>query len=131
MKKAALAIVVTLLVLVSTLVWIITAGPESWGERTQYLVIFLLVAFGFFMAYRRLTSARRGEPADDELSKKVVQKAAALSYFISIYWWLVIMYLTDKIKKETDVMFGWGILGMAIIFALCWVYFNFRGIRNE
>jgi len=131
MKKAALAIVVSLLVLVSTLLWIWTAGPESWGERTQYLVIFLLVAFGFFMAYRRLTSARRGEPADDELSKKVVQKAAALSYFISIYWWLVIMYLTDKLKRETDVMFGWGILGMAIIFALSWVFFNFRGIRNE
>jgi hypothetical protein len=60
-----------------------------------------------------------------------MQKAAALSYFISIYLWLVIMYLTDKLKIETDVMFGWGILGMAVIFASSWFFFHFRGIRNE
>jgi peptidoglycan/LPS O-acetylase OafA/YrhL len=131
MKKAVLPIVVSLMVLATTVVWILNAGLVNWGENLQFIVIFVLVAFGIYVGYRRFTSEKRGQPAEDEFSKKVMQKAAALSYYISIYIWLVIMYLADKLKTESDVMFGWGILSMAIVFALSWGYYNFRGIRNE
>jgi peptidoglycan/LPS O-acetylase OafA/YrhL len=131
MKKSMLAIIVVVLVILSSLLWILNAETLVMGEGLQFLIIAALVVFGLFFAYRRLTSEKRGEPVEDEFSKKVVQKAAAFSYYVSIYLWLVIMYLTDKLKPETDIMFGWGILGMAVVFALSWLYFNFRGIRNE
>ncbi|MBK7172400.1 MAG: DUF2178 domain-containing protein [Bacteroidales bacterium] len=131
MKRSVLAIIVSALILLSSLVWLFNSASITWGENIQLIIIMVIVAFGLYFAYRRLTSVKRGEPAEDEYSRKVLQKAAALSFYISIYLWLVIMYLTDKFKPETDVMFGWGILGMAVIFALSWVYFNFRGIRNE
>jgi peptidoglycan/LPS O-acetylase OafA/YrhL len=83
------------------------------------------------VAFRRIGSEKRGQPAEDEFSKKVMQKAAALSYFVSLYLWLGIMYLADKLKTETDVMFGWGILGMAVIFGASWLFYNFRGIKDE
>jgi hypothetical protein len=34
-------------------------------------------------------------------------------------------------KLETHSVIGIGILGMAITFAVCWVIFNFTGVRNE
>ena len=126
-----IAIIVVVLVILSSLVWFLNSETLVMGESLQFLIIAALVVFGLFFAYRRLTSEKRGEPVEDEFSRKVVQKAAAFSYYVSIYLWLVIMYLTDKLKPETDIMFGWGILGMAVVFALSWVYFNFRGIRNE
>ncbi len=126
-----LAIIVVMLVIISSIFWFIKTDSLVNGESLQFLIIGALVVFGLFFAYRRLASEKRGEPLEDEYSRKVVQKAAAFSYYVSIYLWLVIMYLTDKLKPDTEVMFGWGILGMAVVFALSWVYFNFRGIKNE
>jgi putative effector of murein hydrolase LrgA (UPF0299 family) len=60
-----------------------------------------------------------------------MQKTASLSYYISLYWWLVIMYFIDKLNYETHTFIAAGILGMAVIFAGCWLVFNFRGVRNE
>lgn len=100
-------------------------------ENLHFLVIIIIVAFALFIGYKRLTSERRGEPTEDELSKKVLQKAAALSYYISLYLWVVMIYIKDRVEMDLEVLMGSGILGMAVIFALSWLYFNYRGIRNE
>jgi peptidoglycan/LPS O-acetylase OafA/YrhL len=131
MKKAILPIIVSVLVLGTTLIWITTSAPESIGENLSFIVILVLVLFGLYTGYRRIIGAKRGQPAEDEFSKKILQKAAALSYYISLYLWLAIMYLTDHLKAEPDSMFGYGILGMALIFGISWVYYNFRGIKDE
>jgi len=60
-----------------------------------------------------------------------MQKTASLSYYVSLYLWLAIMYFSDRINYETHTIIGAGILGMAVIFAVCWLFFNFRGVRNE
>jgi peptidoglycan/LPS O-acetylase OafA/YrhL len=131
MKKVIIALVISLLVLVSAILWLILDRPFIAGESIQFVVIIIMVGFGLFFAFRRLNSTRKGQPQEDELSKKILQKSAALSYYISLYLWLVIMYLTDKYKGETEVMFGWGILGMAVIFGLSWIFNYFRGVGNE
>jgi peptidoglycan/LPS O-acetylase OafA/YrhL len=131
MKKSILAIIVSILVLATTILWITKSVPWNFGESIQFIIILVLVLFGLYVAFRRIGSEKRGQPAEDEFSKKVMQKAAALSYFVSLYLWLGIMYLADKLKTETDVMFGWGILGMAVIFGVSWLFYNFRGIKDE
>lgn len=130
MKKSFLAVIVSVLVIVTTVLWMSDALSVSLGEYTQFVIIGILVCFGLYVGYRRFTSEKRGQPAEDEFSKKVLQKSAAVSYYISLYLWLVIMYLTDRMKIETDIMFGWGILGMAVIFAGSWIYFNLRGMKD-
>lgn len=130
MKKAILPVVISILVVISLIVWMVNDPGLKSSDNIQFIIILLLVIFGFYFGYRRITSEKRGEPAEDELSKKVLQKAAALSYYLSLYLWLVIMYLTDKLKNDPEVMFGWGILGMGIIFAISWLFYNFRGIRD-
>ena len=41
------------------------------------------------------------------------------------------MYFSDKYEYETHTVIGAGIFGMAIVFTVCWLVFNFRGVRNE
>jgi len=89
------------------------------------------VGYGLFFGYKRLTSVKRGEPVEDELSKKVVQKAAALSYFISLYLWVFMIWLKDRVALDTEELLGSGILAMAVIFGISWVVINFRGIKND
>jgi peptidoglycan/LPS O-acetylase OafA/YrhL len=132
MKKTVILFIVAALVLVTTGVWFFTSSSSfTLSDMGMYIVIILVVGFALFVGFKRISSARKGEPAEDELSKKVMQKTAAMSYYLSLYLWLAVMYAADKMKYETHVYLSAGILGMAVIFALCWVVYNFRGIRND
>jgi len=132
MKKAVIALVVSLAVLVATALWFLKVEKTiTVTEIVTFGTIIVLVGFGLFFAYRRFTGARRGEPAEDELSKKVMQKTAAWSYYISLYMWVFMIWLKDRITLDTEEVLGAGILSMAVIFFLCWIVIRLRGIRNE
>jgi hypothetical protein len=90
----------------------------------------ILIGFGAFFGLSRLRSAKRGEPPEDELSKKILQKASSVSYYISIYMWLGFGYLSDKTKIESHTLIGAGILGMAILFFACWIFYKIRGMKD-
>lgn len=132
MKRAIILFVIVALVLVTTTLWIFSAnGNFSQFDVLSFGIIAIVVAFALFVGYQRLTSARRGEPVEDELSKKVLQKTAALSYYISLYLWVAMIFIKDRVTLDTEELLGAGILGMALVFALSWLFFHFRGIRNE
>jgi peptidoglycan/LPS O-acetylase OafA/YrhL len=132
MKKAVIVFIVAALVIITTLVWIFSgSGKINPVELVSLGVIILVVAFAIFIGYKRFTSVKRGEPAEDEMSKKVMQRTSSLAYYISLYMWLAIMYFSDKFKYETHTVIGGGILGMAVIFGICWLVFNFKGVRSE
>ncbi len=132
MKRAIIVFLVAALVVVSTGLWLFSAGGNLKPfDILSFGVIILVVLFALFVGYKRLTSARRGEPAEDEMSKKVLLKTAAWSYYISLYLWVAMLFIKDRVSLDTEELLGAGILGMAICYALCWIVFNFRGIRNE
>jgi len=132
MKKSVIVIIIAAMVFITTFIWIFSgSGPVKPMELVNLGVIVIVVLFALFFGYKRLSSARKGEPTEDELSKKVMQKTSSLSYYISIYLWLALMYFSEKLNYEAHTIIGAGILGMAIVFAVCWLVFNFRGIRNE
>jgi len=132
MKKTVVLFIIAAMVLIATGFWIFSgSSPVEPAELSSLVVIVLVVAFALFVGYKRLTSVKKGEPAEDEMSKKIMQKTSSLSYYISLYWWLAIMYFSDRLKFEMHTIIGTGILGMAVIFTVCWLVFNFRGVRNE
>ena len=132
MKRAVLVFVLAAMFVATTALWFFSKTNKITTVDIAGLgVILLVVGFAVFIGYKRLTSAKRGEPAEDELSKKVMLRTSSLSYYISLYLWLVIMYFSDRLKLETHTIIGVGILGMAVIFTICWLVFNFRGVRNE
>ncbi len=132
MKKAVIIFIVAALIIVAVVIWILSSsGNFKLIDIANFGIIFFLVALAILFGYRRLSSARRGEPTEDELSKKVMRKASSLAFYISLYLWLLIMYLSDKINYETHTIIGMGILGMAVVFAACWLIINFTGVGNE
>lgn len=132
MKKAIVVFVVAALVLATTGLWILSSyGKFKLFDLATFGIIICVVGFAVFVGYKRLTSSRRGEPAEDELSKKVLQKTAAWSYYVSLYMWVGILFIKDRVNLDTEELIGTGILGMAVSFAVCWLIINFRGVRNE
>jgi peptidoglycan/LPS O-acetylase OafA/YrhL len=132
MKKAVIVFILAALVLVTTGVWFFTASDDLTSfDLVDFGIIILVVGFAVFFGFKKLSSVKKGEPAEDELSRKIMLKTAALSYYISLYVWLLVMYFSDKTRFESHTLIAAGMLGMAVVFALCWLFFNFRGIRNE
>ncbi len=44
--------------------------------------------------------------------------------------WAGIVYLFVKTDINVGILFGSGILGMAVLFALCWLFFKIREAKN-
>lgn len=132
MKRTVVIIIFAAILVILAGVWINSSGTSFQPiDVLSFGILFILIAFAFYIGYKRFTATKRGEPAEDELSKKVMLKTSSLSYYISLYLWLAMIYLGEKGTFETQELMKAGILCMAIIFACCWLVFHFRGIRNE
>lgn len=130
--KSHLIVVIagSLSVFVGIWAYYVVGGGFEVGDLFQFGIIGLLVIFALYIALRRLSSERRGQPAEDELSKKVMQKASSTAFYISLYLWLVISYLSDSRDLPTHTWIGLGIVGMAVLFAGSWLYHNNRGVED-
>lgn len=132
MKKGIIVLIIAALVVATTGLWLFsTSGNLKPYDILTFGIILLVAGFAVFVGYKRLSSAKRGEPAEDEMSKKILQRTAAFSYYISLYLWVAVLFIKDRVNLDTEELIGGGILGMALIYAICWVVFNFRGARNE
>ncbi|MCK9411538.1 MAG: hypothetical protein M0Q53_04500 [Prolixibacteraceae bacterium] len=132
MKRTIIIFIVSALVLITSGVWYFNSkAVNSIADLLPFLILLLIVGLAVYIGYKRLMSVKRGEPAEDELSKKIMLRTSSVSYFLSIYLWLALMYFSDRITWENHTLIGAGIFGMAVIFALAWLFFNFLGVRNE
>jgi len=132
MKRGIIALLVSAIVLAATAYWFFgTEKSVNVHKILSFGVIIVLVGFGIWFAVRKFSAVRRGEPQEDELSKKIVQKSAAWSYYISLYMWVFMIWLNDRVTMETEEVLGAGILSMALIFMFCFIFHRLRGVRNE
>ncbi|MFC1647916.1 hypothetical protein ACFL1B_00495 [Nanoarchaeota archaeon] len=91
--------------------------------------IIVLVALIVFLK-RQYTDIKKGFPFHDERSNKVMILAGNKAFLISIWWILIIGWASSNgwmQFRDVSQATGAGILGMAVIFGLCWLYYNRKG----
>lgn len=131
MKRIIPILLVSFLLLGTTIIWISGTGFSlPVAELVQFVVILLLVGFGIHVAIIRFKSVKRGEPAEDELSRKILQKASSLSFYISLYLWVAMIYIKDRVTIDTEVLLGSGILGMGVIWVVLVIFFKIKGLKD-
>ena len=125
-RKATFIAVLAVSVLVTMIFWFVRSGATLDFAGSSIIIIqFVVLAFAIVVVFRRLKSAKQNLPAEDEMSKGILRKGAATSYYVSLYMWLAFMFFEDRIDLERSTLIGAGILGMAVIYALSWVYHNY------
>lgn len=131
MKKVIVIFAVSTLVLAGLAAWMLKGRVvgDGWEIATAGIA-FILVGFAVALGLSRLRRHRRGEPAEDELSKRIVTRATSLAYYVSLYMWVFVMYIGDKVALPAHSLVGTGIAGMAIVFLLCWLGVRFFGTKN-
>ena len=124
-------LILGILVSLTFIVWAIGSAKNNKMISAIFLVIIALTIVILFVIYasRELKSVRKGLPVEDERSKKILRLAFAKAYLLSLYLILAIGWLSDEYIRFRDVSQATGaiILGMAILFGLCWIYYNNRG----
>lgn len=126
MRKSIFIAVFSVSLLVSMIFSIVRSDVTlNLKESSLLIILLVVVVFAVFFAFRRLRSAKQNLPAEDEMSKKLLRKSAATSYYVSIYMWLAFMFFEKHIDLERSTLIGAGILGMALIYTLSWIYHNY------
>ena len=131
--RSYLIFVFAFLVLVTTGIWMFQTEekPASIQEFMHVIIIILVVGFALVLAYRRFVAIKKGQPAEDEFSKKIMMKASSWSYFVSLYVWILVLYLINKEVAEAHTLVAGGILAMAVLIALFYLVIRFFGIRKD
>ena len=130
-KRLALMVLLTASVVGGSLLAIkIGLGEGDTSELILPAVVGVMVLL-FMIPFikRRYFDVKAGFPFEDERSKKVLNRAFAQAYVLSIWWLLILGWASDGIIDFRDVSqaMGMGILGMAVLFGLCFLYYNRRG----
>lgn len=131
MKKPFYLIFAIAAVIIAGIFVLQSKGLFIEGGFTLPIILVMVVVFAIIIGVRRVKSLKQGEPTEDEYSKKVMQKTAAYSFYISLYLWLVVSYLSEGSDMDTQQIIGIGVVGMAIVFLISWVFVKLMGLRNE
>ncbi len=130
--RVVLAWVIAALVILASL--LLAATLLAKGNIIDIVLpIGIIVIIGLFMipfVKRRWFDVRKGFPSEDERSKKVMTNASSKAYYVSLYWLLLISFSVEVLEiVELDVgqAIGIGIVGMAILFGIFFLYYNGKG----
>ena len=94
-------------------------------------LVILIVGFRLYFTINSFKSEKAGLTSEDELSKRIKEKAAAKAFKFSIYMWaFVVLFLAD-IGPRAKIIVGLGLMGMGLIFLLTWFYLSKVGISDE
>ena len=98
-------------------------------------VMLVIVGFVIYSGIQALKDAKSGLNPEDELSRKINQKAASTAFKISIYMWLVGLFTLDLFSVDSvnkaKFVIAIGMMGMTLIFLFIRLYFSKVGIDDN
>ena len=130
MKKLILNLVLLALVAAGLVVFK-TTGHLSNVDIVSMLIILLIVGIGFVWLLKKVINVKKSEKIEDELSKRFLEKTSSMSFYFSLYLWLVISMIGDKISLPFEQTIGCGLIGMSLIFVSVWSYYKIKGFKDE
>lgn len=94
-----------------------------------FIAIFIIL--GIFFAIKRRKSREQGLPEEDELSKRITQKASSAAFYISLFIWLILLYIERSKTIDNSILFGYGFIAMASTFIISWSVINYGLLKDE
>lgn len=107
-----------------------TQEPLNVAFYVMAAAVAIIVLLSMYFAYNSFKSEKAGLPAEDELSKRIKEKAASKAFNLSIYMWtFAAMFIVDT-GIRAELIIGLGIMGMGLIFLVTWFYLSKTGISD-
>jgi hypothetical protein len=131
MRKAVILFNLAAILFISVALWILIANFDGgFQDILSVSGVTIMLGFTIYFVISKIRSANRKEPCEDELSKTIMTKASSLSFYISVFFWLFLLFVGDKTTMQTHNLIGTGIMGMSLIFLFSWAGVKFFGLKN-
>ena len=92
------------------------------GAVLGVIIALIILAFAVIVLRRGKRDLKEGYPLKDERSRKVMEKASSLSFYVSLYWLLLIGFLSEWIPfRDVSQATSVGVGGMALLFLIFWL----------
>ena len=125
-SRLLLAGTVLILVLATLALYFLSIEPQGL-ELGEALILFLPLIFilgvGIFVIKRHKDA--NGGALEDERTRNIMNVSLARAYLFSIYWLLALGFFSKELGLDAlaaSTITGLGILGMAILLGLCYIY---------
>ena len=90
-----------------------------------------MICLGIYFKIQSYKNQKVGLTSEDEFSKRIKEKATSKAFNISFYIWLFIILFVKGLEPKAKIIMGFGLLGMALVFFLNWLYYSKTGISDE
>lgn len=96
------------------------------GGVLAILIAVTILGFAVIAFKRGNKDLKEGYPLKDERSRKVLEKASSLAFYVSLYVLLAVGFLSGGLIKFRDVSQATsiGVGFMALLFLIFWIYYN-------
>jgi hypothetical protein len=101
------------------------------SEIIHVTTIIVLLIIGIYFGRKRLNMEKEGLAKDDELSQRILHKTGFYTFYSSLLFWLLLLYIKMKSSLNTELVFSYGFIGMSLIFIIIFFIFNKTGLKNE
>ena len=131
MMRIRMGFLASALVVLGVIAYGIAAATYGIFDITEILLVgtaLTLAVSAAFVIRDRMKSVKRGLPAEDEMSKRGIEKAGYYSYLASVYIALGIGFFSDDLQITVSQATGAIILFSAIIFIGLAIYYRKRGV---
>ena len=126
-KKTNLLLVGAVIVLVAVTLAVYFLNASSRGITYGYaapIILLLIIMFAAF-AFNRRREAGKGGVIEDERSRNITNISLARAYLLSLYWFLGLGFFSEDLGLDSvpaSAITGLGILGMAILLGISYIY---------
>jgi len=125
-------LLISLLVIVTGTLWSVKAfmSGNVTGGVLGGLIALIILGFAMLVYIRGNRDMVKGFPLRDERSQKVMEKASSMAFYVSLYVFLGIGFLSEDMIPFRDVSQATsvGVGCMALLFAGFWAYYNKKEI---
>jgi hypothetical protein len=88
------------------------------SEIIHVTTIIVLLIIGIYFGRKRLNMEKEGLAKDDELSQRILHKTGFYTFYSSLLFWLLLLYIKMKSSLNTELVFSYGFIGMSLIFII-------------
>jgi hypothetical protein len=101
------------------------------AEITHVTALVILFIVGIiFGIVKRSRSKEAGFPEDDELSIKIIRKSASISFYASLFVWLILLFIRSFIDVDSRILFSFGFVGMSMSYVIVFLILSSTGIKD-
>jgi len=129
LRLIGVVIAVVILAILILLIPRITQGEMNWKIGGIAIAVLLTAVIFYKRMYRQ---AKTGIPFKDERTNQILMISFAKAYLFSIWFILALSWFSDDIPfRDPSQALNYGIIGMAAIFGICWLWYRNKPNLDE